>query len=67
MPLGPGKYDEAATAARKQTRANGVILIVFDGDRGNGFSAQLDARRLFAIPQMLRNLADEIEKSGPLA
>ena len=67
MAWGPGKYDPEATQVRASTKANGVILIVFEGDRGSGFSAQLDALKLIAIPQMLRDIADQIEKSGPSA
>lgn len=65
MAWGPGVYDDLATQIRVASRANGVILIVFDGDKGTGFSAQLDALRLMAIPHILRDIADQIERSGP--
>jgi hypothetical protein len=67
MAWGPGKYDEATTAARLATGARGVILIVIGGRHGNGFAAQLDAESLLTIPQTLRWLADQIERDGPSA
>lgn len=60
--IGPGKYDALATAAREAAKARGVILIVFGGDKGSGFSAQLDALGTLSIPQILREIADEIER-----
>lgn len=62
MMIGPGKYDALATAAREAAKARGIILIVFGGDKGSGFSAQLDALGTMEIPQILREIADEIER-----
>jgi hypothetical protein len=59
--LGPGKYDAEATAAFEQTEAQGVILIVLGGNRGHGFSAQVTAEAMAAIPALLRAVADQIE------
>ena len=61
MSIGPGKYDEEATWVREQTHAQGVIVVVFGGDRGEGFAAQLDLRYTETLPQILRNIADQIE------
>jgi hypothetical protein len=38
--IGPGKYDQYATLVREATNAQGVVVIVFEGDQGNGFSVQ---------------------------
>jgi len=62
--MGPGKYDGAATAAREDTQALGVILIVFQGKDGHGFSAQLPPEILLTVPAILRNVADQIERSA---
>ena len=35
--IGPGKYDDACTAARVMTSAEVAILIVLGGDKGSGF------------------------------
>jgi hypothetical protein len=63
---GPGKYDEAATEARESTQAEGVILIVLNGNRGTGFSAQFVSLGMVqSIPEVLRQVADEIEADKP--
>jgi hypothetical protein len=36
--IGPGKYDAVAEQARRVTEATGVLLVVIDGNQGNGFS-----------------------------
>lgn len=63
MPSGPGKYDELTTYVREQANARGVIVIVFGGDKGSGFSVQADAATTLLLPTLLRNMADEIERS----
>jgi hypothetical protein len=64
MPLGPGKYDDEATEIREKLHAAGIILIVLGGDKGQGFSAQLDFAATMAIPEILRTVADQIEESS---
>lgn len=67
--IGPGKYDEACTKARESTKARGVVLIVFDGENGNGFSVQGDAAVITSLPRVLRAFASSIEYDigqGPL-
>ena len=61
MALGPGKYDEEATLLRKKTGAEGIILIVFNGDKGNGFSCQASLGVTLRLPSILRELAEKIE------
>ena len=41
MAVGPGKYDDAATKAREETKARGVALIVIGGEHGHGFAVQM--------------------------
>lgn len=62
MPEGPGKYDHLCAEVRGKAKAAGVILIVIEGEHGNGFSAQLPEDLMFATPQALRQVADEMEK-----
>ena len=59
---GPGRYDREASAARASAEALGVLLIVFGGHDGNGFSAQLPLDLLLTVPAILRQLADRIER-----
>lgn len=60
--FGPGKYDDLCTEAREKAKASTLILIVKDGIYGNGFSIQIsNLNDLFALPLVLRQLADEVE------
>ena len=62
MAIGPGKYDKECGEIMVKTKADGVILIITDGDRGTGFSCQFSSFNLIgAIPQVLRQVADSIE------
>jgi hypothetical protein len=60
--IGPGKYDNVLTAAREEARAEGALLIVFNGERGDGFSMQATPEITLALPKILRLLADDIER-----
>lgn len=60
--IGPGKYDDLATQAREQAKAEGVIVIVLKGEHGSGFSCQANLEVTLALPRMLRMMADDIEK-----
>jgi len=63
MTIGPGKYDDVATSVREQTEATAVIVMIFGGDKGNGFSVQVEDLTLMRImPAILRELADKIEQ-----
>lgn len=64
MPIGPGRYDEQATRVRLETKALGVLLIVFGGEHGNGFSAQLPLEELLLVPRVLRSVADDLERDA---
>jgi hypothetical protein len=63
MALGPGKYDDLATHVREETDARLVIIAVIGGHQGGGFSVQtLDPKMMLMLPEMLRNMADMIER-----
>jgi hypothetical protein len=59
--IGPGKYDAECTAAQKATNAAGVILIVVGGDKGPGFSCQATLEVTRILPDMLRQIANQLE------
>jgi hypothetical protein len=66
MPVGPGKYDDLTTLVREATSARAVILIVTEGNKGSGFSVQTtDMAIVRRLPQVLREMADEIERELP--
>jgi hypothetical protein len=50
MTIGPGKYDDQATAVQKATNAAGVIVIVIGGDKGAGFSCQATLEVTLRLP-----------------
>lgn len=58
----PGKYDAACTAAREATKAEGVALIVFNGEHGGGFSVQAPPDILLALPRTLEFMAKAIRR-----
>jgi hypothetical protein len=64
MAIGPGKYDDEATEVRTKTLADGVLLLVINGAQGSGFSAQLPLDLTLKLPQILRDLAKQIDESG---
>ena len=59
MPLGPGKYDDACSAARDKTGGS-VLLIVVRGAKGSGFSCQADLETLLSLPDILEGIAREL-------
>ena len=64
MTVGPGKYDDQATAAMKATGASGVVLIVFGGYLGQGFSVQATWDITKDLPAVLRSIAGQIEEDA---
>ena len=63
MPLGPGKYDDMATYVREATNAQGVVVIVTGGNKGEGFSVQATPALTMALPRVLRSIANQVEQS----
>lgn len=64
MPEGKGKYDALCTYVREQAKAVGAAVIIVKGEKGSGFSVQAPASLGLALPQMLRMMADEMEKAN---
>ena len=63
MPIGPGKYDALCSQVREQAKARGAIVIIFDGDKGSGFSVQADGLVTLGLPDLLETIAADIRKS----
>lgn len=70
MTLGPGKYDDVCTMVAEKVgigeRGGGVAVIIFGGNKGNGFSVQADLRTTLLMPDILEEMAKQIRASGPL-
>jgi hypothetical protein len=63
MGIGPGKYDDACTAAREATGGEAVVLIVLNGKHGAGFSVQSVSRDISAaLPDLLEHTAQLIRE-----
>lgn len=66
MASGAGKYDALCTAVRESVEAVAGILIVLDGNKGDGFSCQTRSLRITdKLPAILRDVADQIEATKP--
>jgi hypothetical protein len=59
---GPGKYDDLCTLVREKAEADGVVVLVFDGNKGSGFSVQGPVSLTTTLARLLRNMADEIDR-----
>lgn len=67
--IGPGRYDDECTAIRESSKARGVLVMVIGGNKGPGFSCQMDAESTRKLPDLLRHMADQIDadlKKGKL-
>jgi hypothetical protein len=65
MAIGPGKYDKLATWARYRAKADGIILCVLGGEKGNGFEVQVrdtyTPEQIIEIARVVREVADQME------
>ena len=61
MAKGPGVYDNLCTYAREQSHAVGAMVVIIQGDRGNGFSIQVPPEAAPMLPTLLRQVADRLE------
>jgi hypothetical protein len=59
--IGPGKYDDETTMVQKATNAIGVVLLVFGGNKGDGFSVQATLEMTLLLPTILRTIADQLD------
>jgi hypothetical protein len=64
MMIGSGKYDALVLLVMKEAVAKGAIVMVLDGEHGNGFSAALPPDAIARIPTVLRQVANQIESDA---
>ena len=60
--MNEGVYDDLCTMVRDITNAEGVVLIVFEGDKGSGFSIQARLSLGLKLPGILEKMAAELRK-----
>lgn len=61
--IGGGKYEQECKHAREDCKAEGIILCVFGGKHGSGFSVAAPQHVCLNLPSILRGIADAIESS----
>lgn len=62
MSIGGGKYDAEALELLERLQADGIVLLVTGGPRGEGFEVQVtDLALMRALPAALRGAAAMIE------
>lgn len=61
--IGPGKYDYECTFVREHTQAEGVAVLVLNGERGTGFSVQGPLHVNLLMADVLEQMARSIRKA----
>ena len=56
-----GKYVDICDEVREQASAEGAIVVIYRGAKGNGFSIVGSPEFCQAVPSVLRQMADQIE------
>ena len=59
--IGAGKYADLTRLIRKRAKAKGVMVIIVGGYAGHGFSLEMDHQDTKRAPEMLRDVARQIE------
>jgi hypothetical protein len=59
---GPGRYDNLCSHVQMATQAQGIVLIIVNGNLGSGMSVQGLGEVMPSVPDLLRQVANEIEK-----
>ncbi len=62
MADGPGKYDPVCSAVRELTGASGAVVFIFDGVLGHGMSVLGPPEFHAQLPEVLRDVARQIEE-----
>lgn len=58
--MGPGRYDDYCKYVLEKTDANGVLLVVVNGDKGHGMSLKASLELTLALPDILEQIAKDI-------
>jgi len=68
MALGAGKYDGLCTMVREQAKAEGAIVVIINGEHGQGFSVQVsDLSVMPTVADALEQVAATIRKDLKVA
>lgn len=66
IPTGGGRYEQQCVRLQQDLRAEAVILFVVNGAFGTGFSVRASVEFANRLPQVLRNMANDIEQINRL-
>jgi urease accessory protein UreH len=55
--IGPGKYDDLVTQLREGLQAKAILLVVIQGNKGNGVSQQIAAGTKEEAQKILGDIA----------
>jgi hypothetical protein len=58
--IGPGRYDDLCTVVREKAKADGAVILVFNGEHGSGFSCQVYGGLLVTLPDLLERIAKDL-------
>lgn len=64
MALGYGKYENIAEELRQRFKATGIILVIFDGEKGHGIELIGPALLHRGVPDFLEAIAKDIRKQA---
>ena len=63
MSNGPGKYNDLCVEAMEKAKAKCAIVIIMDGENGNGFSVNaVSPDYIHALPKMLMVMAIKVQQ-----
>lgn len=57
-----GAYDDLCSEVRAKACAKVCLLIIIGGNKGSGFSAQMPGFAAADVPDILRDVANQIER-----
>jgi len=60
--LGESRYDAECKELFERLKADGVVLIILGGDKGNGCVSSVKPEVSMMLPDLLRGLAKHMEK-----
>jgi hypothetical protein len=62
--IGASKYDGECQALQEATSGKLVLIMIVDGNKGNGIACRGLPSLIVQVPQLLRQYADQLEREG---
>jgi hypothetical protein len=61
LPRGPGSYGNICHKIHSEQHARSTILIIIEGDKGDGFDVEGELSEIHELPKFFRKIADALE------